>query len=299
MSDPRLIRFIAVAETHAKSRAATGTRELYLLDLRRWLAWCAERKHDPTRPSLHAATAFRDEMQAKFAPLTVRRILNALSSMYGAAVNQERPVASWNPFLPKALPYPPATAYNQTEAVADNVADAILAAAADVPRDAAMLWLLCETGLRRASIAALRKDHIIRRGDSCIARVTVKGGKVRETAIPPGAAAALDRWLKLAPSATRYVFPAAIGDDHIHPSAINKVLVRHAQAAGYKGIHPHQFRVSFITTALDRGVPLRDVQEAAHHASADTTQRYDRGRRGLGVADAVAAFRKERKGSGE
>ena len=38
---------------------------------------------------------------------------------------------------------------------------------------------------------------------------------------------------------------------------------------------------AFITAALDAGVPLRDVQEAASHADPRTTMRYDRGRQSL------------------
>ena len=36
-----------------------------------------------------------------------------------------------------------------------------------------------------------------------------------------------------------------------------------------------------MTAALDAGVPLRDVQEAASHADPRTTMRYDRGRQSL------------------
>jgi hypothetical protein len=43
------------------------------------------------------------------------------------------------------------------------------------------------------------------------------------------------------------------------------------------GKHVH----SFITAALDAGVPLRDVQEAASHADPRTTMRYDHGRQSL------------------
>ena len=38
---------------------------------------------------------------------------------------------------------------------------------------------------------------------------------------------------------------------------------------------------TFITAALDAGVPLRDVQEAASHADPRTTMRYDRARASL------------------
>src|SRR5690349_1168071 len=43
-------------------------------------------------------------------------------------------------------------------------------------------------------------------------------------------------------------------------------------------IGPHTLRHAFITAALDAGVPLRDVQEAASHADPRTTMRYDRAR---------------------
>ena len=43
-------------------------------------------------------------------------------------------------------------------------------------------------------------------------------------------------------------------------------------------IRPHLTCDAFITTALDAGVPPRDVQEAASHADPRTTMRYDRAR---------------------
>jgi integrase len=46
-------------------------------------------------------------------------------------------------------------------------------------------------------------------------------------------------------------------------------------------VTPHTLRHAFITAALDAGVPLRDVQEAASHADPRTTMRYDRGRGSL------------------
>jgi site-specific recombinase XerD len=45
--------------------------------------------------------------------------------------------------------------------------------------------------------------------------------------------------------------------------------------------HPHMLRHTFVTTMLDAGVDLRDVQIAARHADPRTTMRYDRARRNL------------------
>ena len=44
-------------------------------------------------------------------------------------------------------------------------------------------------------------------------------------------------------------------------------------------MHPHMLRHTFVTTMLDAGVSLRDVQVAARHADPRTTMRYDRARK--------------------
>jgi integrase len=59
--------------------------------------------------------------------------------------------------------------------------------------------------------------------------------------------------------------------------AAGRIVRRVARRAGInKVVGPHTFRHAFITAALDAGVPLRDVQEAASHADPRTTMRYDR-----------------------
>src|SRR5204862_7005198 len=64
--------------------------------------------------------------------------------------------------------------------------------------------------------------------------------------------------------------------------AATRIVRRLAKRAGItKHISPHSLRHSFITAALDAGVPLRDVQIAARHADPRTTTRYDRARENL------------------
>jgi site-specific recombinase XerD len=46
-------------------------------------------------------------------------------------------------------------------------------------------------------------------------------------------------------------------------------------------MHPHMLRHTFVTTMLDAGVDLRDIQIAARHADPRTTMRYDRARQNL------------------
>ena len=60
-------------------------------------------------------------------------------------------------------------------------------------------------------------------------------------------------------------------------------LKRLAATAGIEiaRMHPHMLRHTFVTTMLDAGVDLRDVQIAARHAAPRTTMRYDRARKNL------------------
>jgi len=68
--------------------------------------------------------------------------------------------------------------------------------------------------------------------------------------------------------------------DYRHGAA--RIVRRVARRAGItKPVGPHTLRHAFITAALDAGVPLRDVQEAASHADPRTTIRYDRARGSL------------------
>ncbi len=88
------------------------------------------------------------------------------------------------------------------------------------------------------------------------------------------------------------LFVAADGrrlDRHGAARIVHRVTLR---AGISKNVSPHTLRHAFITAALDAGVPLRDVQEAASHADPRTTIRYDRARTSLDrhATYVVAAF---------
>jgi integrase len=72
------------------------------------------------------------------------------------------------------------------------------------------------------------------------------------------------------------------GTTRLDRHAASRIVRRLAKRAGIdKRISPHSLRHSFITAALDAGVPLRDMQEAASHSDPRTTMRYYRGRGSL------------------
>ena len=88
------------------------------------------------------------------------------------------------------------------------------------------------------------------------------------------------------------VFLAADGR-RLDRHGAGRIVRRIARRTGIgKSVTPHTLRHAFITAALDAGVPLRDVQEAASHADPRTTMRYDRARGSLDrhATYIVAAF---------
>jgi len=109
--------------------------------------------------------------------------------------------------------------------------------------------------------------------------VTRKGGKVVTVPVAPRTARATG--LATGERTTGPLFPAGDGRRLDRPGAARIVrrVTRRAGIAKHAG--PHTLRHAFITAALDAGVPLRDVQEAAPHADPRTTMRYDRARTSL------------------
>ena len=106
-----------------------------------------------------------------------------------------------------------------------------------------------------------------------------KGGKVVTMPLAPRVGRSID--LAIGERLDGPIFLAASGQ-RMDRHAAARIVRRVTRAAGIdKHVTPHTLRHGFITAALDAGVPLRDVQEAASHADPRTTMRYDRGRQSL------------------
>ncbi|MBW3648465.1 MAG: tyrosine-type recombinase/integrase, partial [Actinobacteria bacterium] len=117
-----------------------------------------------------------------------------------------------------------------------------------------------------------------------------KGGKTVTIPLAPRTARAVD--LAIGDRLDGPIFLDSLGR-RLRRDAAARMVRRLAKQAGItKRIGPHSLRHSFITAALDAGVPLRDVQEAASHADPRTTMRYDRARQSLDrlATYIVAAF---------
>ncbi len=148
------------------------------------------------------------------------------------------------------------------------------------PSDFALVAMLGLLGLRifeatGADIADLGEEHGHR-----VLRVCGKGTKIALVPLPPAVGRAIDRAI-----GTRIHGPILLNSRgaRMDRHAATRRLRRLAETAGVRITrpHPHMLRHTFVTTMLDAGVDLRDVQIAARHADPRTTMRYDRTRKNL------------------
>lgn len=286
--------FLDAASALIGAKPSKATQRSYRADVTRWWNWCIGQKLDPQRATLVDSTAYREYLLASgLANPSVARALACLSWLYGTLLRNKPPIVGGNPFSHTILPWPKVSPEGKTKAIATAFAEAILQSAAPSPRDFALLRLLYDTGARRAEIASLEWARVKLEAREIV--VVLKGGREAASAIVDETVGALRRWFTVSGAIdARYVFPAARGEGHLHPDTVNKILAAHAKAAGAGDVHPHSFRATWITDAYDAGLPEYEIQAGAHHSDPKMTRRYDRGRRGLGAAEAVAAHRRKK-----
>lgn len=264
------------------------TRTAYASDLRDFGRWCSEREIpvlDVQRPHVEAYARSLEGSGA--ARATVARRLATLAGFYRYAVEEgalaRSPVDRVR--RPRVPDESPTLGLDRTE-----IARLLAAAELAGPRDHALLCLLALNGLRASEVCAANAcDLDFVRGHRTVT-VMRKGGSRVEVPLAPRTSAAIDSHL-----GGRTTGPLLLGIDgeRLDRHQVARIVRRLARAAGIsKRISPHSLRHSFVTAALDAGVTLRDVQDAAGHADPRTTRRYDRGRRSLDRAAtyAVASY---------
>jgi integrase/recombinase XerD len=286
----------------AKQKSAR-TRRAYRLDVRHYMATIAITTTDELRRVDHRAVIAWERHMREVegaAPSTIRRRMSALSSLFKHLVRHGH--AAKNPVTEIDRP-----AINREEGTTLAFAKQDARKLLDLPdaetleglRDRVILSVGLQVGLRRAEIAALKvgDPHQNRGYDSL--RVTRKGGRRDALAINPQTAARLRAYLERAGQGEDVNGPlfrplahngkATLRRRAMSPDAIDRVVRRHAATLGLpRGYSAHSMRATFITTALDNGAKLEDVQKAAGHRDPSTTKLYDR--RGYDPEKAASFF---------
>jgi integrase/recombinase XerD len=253
------------------------TRQAYELDLRQYAAWCQSHQ-------LRLFQARRADIECFARDLEARG--RARATITRRAVHRRRvlpvggrggPARSFSgcACAPPRLDYEShATGLDRNELGA-----LLVAAGLGAPGEHALIWLLALNGLGVSEAVGADIDALgIERGHRTLV-VTRKGGKVVTVPLAPRTARAID--LAVGERIAGPTFLAADGR-RLDRHGAARIVRRTARKAGIvKNVGPHTMRHAFITAALDAGVPLRDVQEAASHADPRTTMRYDRARTSL------------------
>ena len=268
--------------TNPEALALTGflagysglTRDAYSLDLRlytEWVTTAGMRLFDVRRAHIEAFARHLEAIGR--ARATIARRLGTIVCFYRYA--EQEGLIEHSPAVhvrrPKMDYESHAIGLDRNELGAMLVAAGLAGA-----RDHALISLLALNGLRVSeAIGARIEDLALERGHRTLT-VLRKGGKTVTMPLAPRTARAVDLVV-----GERFEGTILYGNDGggLDRHAAARIVRRIGKAAGInKHIGPHTLRHGFITAALDAGVPLRDVQEAASHADPRTTMRYDRAR---------------------
>jgi integrase/recombinase XerD len=264
------------------------TRDAYALDLRQFAAWCQQRQlalFDVARRDIEGFA--RQLQQRGRARATISRRLCTITSLYRYAV--EEGLLERSPAVHVRRPRLDYES-NATGLDRNEVGAMLVSAGLAGPREHASISLLALNGLRVTEAIGADIERLgLERGHRTLV-VLRKGGKTVTVPLAPRTARAIDLVV-----GERVEGPILLSRDgqRLDRHGAARIVRRIARRAGiHKRVGPHTLRHAFITAALDAGVPLRDVQEAASHADPRTTMRYDRARVSLDrhATYIVAAF---------
>lgn len=285
------------------SQKSARTRRAYRLDVRHFMQAMGIETPEQLRQVDHRPVMAWERMQREqegAAPSTIRRRMAALSSLFKHLVRHG--AADRNP-----VAYVTRPTINREEGSTAAFSKAQARRLLDAPpadtlaglRDRAILAVGLQVGFRRAEIAALKVSDLHQNRGFDALRVIRKGGRREALAINQQAAQRIRDYLESAGHGDRQdaplfrplrgnAKPLAAGNA-MNPGAIDRLVRKYAAQIGLKrGYSAHSMRATFITTALENGAALEDVQKAAGHRDPSTTKLYDR--RGYNPEKAASFF---------
>lgn len=144
-------------------------------------------------------------------------------------------------------------------------------------RDSLLLELLYASGLRINEAVSLNW------GDVDIPerwlRITGKGSRTRLVPFGRTGQLLLSEWredclARACPAEEHFPLFHGVGAERLTERTVHRMVVAAARKVGLFGVTPHTLRHSYATHMLERGAPLRVIQELMGHESLVTTQRY-------------------------
>jgi site-specific recombinase XerD len=249
-------------------------------DLQVFLRWCIDHELDPLRvrrADVELFVRWLEEIR-RYKPSTVSRRLSVVTCFYRSCVIDAVLEASPAAYVRR----PPVSNESPTLGLSHLQFEAMIVAArtSTNPFDFALVALLGLLGLRVFEACQADVDDVGEEHGHRVLRVLGKGTKLALIPLPPAVGRAVDRAVS---DRSRGPILLNRNGHRMDRHAATRRLRRLATTAGVRmpRMHPHMLRHTYVTTMLDAGVSLRDVQIAARHADPKTTMRYDRARKNL------------------
>ena len=140
-------------------------------------------------------------------------------------------------------------------------------------RDLAMVDFLASTGVRVGELVNLDRVDIDMQERSCV--VLGKGGKEREVYFDARTKIHLQNYLNSRTDNNPALFVSLLRPyDRLKISGVEIRLRELGKRINIKKIHPHKFRRTMATKAIDKGMPIEQVQVLLGHRKIDTTLQY-------------------------
>jgi len=176
---------------------------------------------------------------------------------------------------------PPRAQKTEPRYLSKSEYQALLRACSHQPRDAAIIEVYLQTGMRLSELARLTladvelPKRISRDPDNMgWVRVTRKGGKIEEIPLNYKACQALKAWLKVRPQVDHDGLFVSKFKTKMTPRAIQYMVRKYLREAGIQGASVHTLRHTMATHHVAAGTDLKTVQETLGHADLSTTAIY-------------------------
>lgn len=143
----------------------------------------------------------------------------------------------------------------------------------DNSRDLALIDILASTGMRVGELVKLNKEDVDFQNRECL--VTGKGNKQRIVYFDARTKIHLQNYLHERTDCNPALFVSLdVPYNRLQISGVEVRLRQIGRELNMVKVHPHKFRRTLATMAIDKGMPIEQVQHLLGHQSLDTTLQY-------------------------
>ena len=139
-------------------------------------------------------------------------------------------------------------------------------------RDLAIIDMLASTGMRIGELVLLNRSDINYHERQCI--VLGKGNKQREVYFNARAKLHLQAYINSRTDSEDALFVSYKHNTRLTINAIERMIRYLGRSLSITKSHPHKFRRTLATMAIDKGMPIEQVQRLLGHSKIDTTLHY-------------------------